>query len=73
MPELPHPKLISLVVFWNMASGPQAWLSMDKHIKHVNTITTHDDGMGLIFMDFDKQGFLTRNINAKSVQKLIEG
>lgn len=73
MNEIPNPNLIAIIIFWNIARGPQAVLSLSKTIKHVNCVTTDEEGLGSIFMDFDRQGFLTRSIKSNSAQRLIEG
>ena len=62
---------IAIIVFWNKSNGVQAKLSFHPHLKHVNFL--HFDGESTHFMDFDRNGFMIRNIKSKSHQKLIEG
>lgn len=50
--------MIATFVFYNKASGPQAWLGFSKKFKHCNVITF--DGEYTVMIEYSKQGIVPR-------------
>ncbi len=63
--------MISIFLFYNIATGVQAKLAFNKNFKHCNIITY--DGQSWVNVEFDATGFLTRVLDVSSGRCLIRG
>lgn len=71
MSDLSEIELLAIFIFYDISTGIQSSLSFSKEFKHCNIITY--DGYNWVLLEFDKTGFITRVINAKSASSLLRG
>lgn len=60
---------LAIFLFYNKATGKQAFLSFNETIKHVNVIVY--DGTQPVLIDMDKTGIKTRVLRITDVNKIL--
>lgn len=64
------PELIAIISFYNIAFGPQAFLSFSKKFRHCSIITF--DGDNCVLIEFNDCGLKTKVFRNNNVSKMIK-
>lgn len=61
--------MIAIFLFFNIATGKQAWMALSNEFRHCNVITY--DGEAWINFDFDREGIKSRVLDVKDSARFV--